>query len=260
MPTVANIESASTPSGTSPTPSPPANAATTTTNVPTTTDGRSRRTPTAVARQQAGWLVSSRVTNCLSADDVQLVRFVSLYESFVGTDSWWKRPEDLLAAASVAGVFEVENGWVLDENDAAPHPEYGHPTIGDALARRGHLLVSAWAWDSQHRLGFLDVPMAPPSVDLHNPFDVVAANMWRNSGPWAWAYWCCRILEGDDAASVSIRSVTLWAAAQSLGRRTPMTPAELLERHSRWAWWQRQPKLDPKYLAEAAKAAKIKLL
>jgi hypothetical protein len=251
MPTVPNIDSVAVQTGTPSTPAPPETVA-------KTSSCRPRRTPTTVARQQAGWLVSSGVANCLTAQEVQFVRFASLYNSFIGTDSWWKRPTDIAEAADIAGLVKVENGWALDEHQTAPYPCYNHPTVSDELERRAYLLTSAWAWNSD--LGFPDAPAAPPAVDLTDPYDVVAAHMWRHCGPWAWAYWCCRIQEGDDAASVSVRSVTTWATVERLGRKTPMTPVELLERHSRWAWWERQPKLAPKYLAEAAKAAKIKLL
>ena len=210
----------------------------------------------ALARQQGRWLVNAGLTGSLLSADVQLVRFTNLYNSCIGTYQWFSRKTDLAVAASAAGLLEVGDGWATNALERPPTSVYGHMTISEEVRRQGQMLASAWAWEI-----LSDLPGAWPlrSLEIRDPYSAIDAYIWHRAPALTWAYWCCRLKDGDDAASLSVRSVATWVALANVPRRTSVLPDVAHELQSHWAWAHRNLRIERKFLTFAAAAAGLPL-
>jgi hypothetical protein len=211
----------------------------------------------ALARQQGRWLVSAGLTGSLLSAEVQLVRFTNLYNSCIGTYQWFSRKTDLAVAATAAGLLEVGDGWAIKAHERPPASVYGHMTISDEVQRQGQLLASAWAWEI-----LSDLPAAWPlrSLEIRDPYSAIDAYIWHRAPALTWAYWCCRMKDGDDAASLSVRSIATWVALSNVPRQTSVLPDVVHELQSHWAWAQRNLRIERKFLTFAAAAAGLPLI
>ena len=215
-----------------------------------------KRSALSVARQQAGWLVSSRYAGVLSADEVQLVRFIILYSRYADEPWLEDHLKTLEHAATAAGLTETGNGWVINLSDGPQNSGTEMCVISDELWRKGNLIAMSWAWDCLHKLR----PNTPLGHDQRSDaFQVVDAYLWSKCPHWTWAYWSGHIDNGDNAESVSVRSFQTWVTETRPSKRTRHLPEDLLSNHAAWAWNGRQPRVDPKYLKVSAGHAGIKL-
>jgi hypothetical protein len=212
------------------------------------------RSALAVARQQAGALAYNW-RNGLNASEIQVVRFVALYAHVHNTNRWSSRMEDLHLAASHAGLVHVEGGWASSRGEPMMYSRYDNPTLSVELDRTTHMSAAAWAWNV---MGVTHLEFDYPRFDLENPYSCVDAYLWK-SPQWTWAYWTCRVHDGDTAQDVSVRVLAEWKDHQKIPKSRRWSADELLDEQRLWAWSYRRPRVDAKYLSLAAATAGLRV-
>jgi hypothetical protein len=180
----------------------------------------------------------------LNSQEVLLVRFVNLYQSFVGTNLWGPRSADLAAAAEHAGLQHDEYGYFQPGERGAPRPSYDHMTTTDEVIRRGTVYADAWARrvdDGSSRW-------------VRDPFDVINASFGGTTA-FMRAWWWCLIQDGDTALTVTQRGLSEWLALKRPDLRRTWTGAEVEADAGRAGI-----PLDPKHLVEAAADTRLKIV
>ena len=164
------------------------------------------RTTQVFAKQQAGTLVKDAKAGLLTRDDILLVRFVALVEHVqlaagYAFGIWELRDHDLREAAELAGLKLGKYGWEFIDGEPAPFWEFDHLIVATDVMRRGSLLASAW---------ILDGPPLPGDWRKRSRVELVDDLMWGASSAFTWAWWTCRMKDGDSPLTITSRALSRW--------------------------------------------------
>jgi hypothetical protein len=99
------------------------------------------------------------------------------------------------AAGLLAGVRYVDGTWVFVE-EPPPGPGRG-VEVSDRVHHRADVCADAWAY----RIA------VETRVYCADPYQAISSFVWSHATGYSWAWWLCRLVDGDTAESVASRAL-----------------------------------------------------